>query len=182
MKTFNFSLKINKKVILKKREYYLSRFKSKKVNATTTTNQPSPPKRIRISSKPMDAKRSIDLQTKKKILDDVENGVCHKEIVSRYNLKSLSNISVILKNREHYMTEINNPLSCSESKLVKRSKYRHIEDLLHKYLREKQQDLTLVSDDVIKEKAAEIAVSMGMEQEFCFSEAYIKNLKVSKKN
>ena len=166
-------------MILKKREYYLSRFKSKKVNATTTT--PSPPKRLRISSKPMDAKRAIDLQTKKKIIDDVENGVSHKEIVSRYNLKSLSNISVILKNREHYMTEINNPLSCSQSKLVKRSKYRHIEDLLHQYLREKQQDLALVTDDVIKEKATEIAVSMGMEEEFCFSEAYIKNLKVSKK-
>jgi hypothetical protein len=166
-------------VILKKREYYLSRFKSKKVNTTTKT--PPPPKRIRISSKPMDTKRPIDLQTKKKILDDVENGVSHKEIVSRYNLKSLSNISVILKNREHYMSEINNPLSCSQSKLVKRSKYRHIEDLLHKYLREKQQDLALVSDDFIKEKATEIAVSMGMEQEFCFSEAYIKNLKVSVK-
>jgi len=185
---YNLKSSANICVILKKRQYYLNRIriKAKKSNAPkqTSANVPKPVKKNSHSSN--DHKQAIDLFTKQKIIDDVDNGVSHKVIVDRYNLKSLSNISVILKNRDYYLSEINNPLSCGQSKLVKRSKYRHIEDMLHQFLRDddkRQQqqrgvdEMGHLSEEFLKEKATELALSLGME-DFSFSEAYIKNLKV----
>jgi Mor family transcriptional regulator len=194
---YNLKSSANICVILKKRQYYLNRIriKSKKSNNNNHI-MPPPQKTVKknlssSSSGVNDHKQAIDLFTKQKIIDDVDNGVSHKEIVTRYNLKSLSNISVILKNRDYYLSEINNPLSCGLSKLVKRSKYRNIEDMLHQFLREdnnnnnnKQRrsfgEMAHLSEEFLKEKATELALSLGME-DFSFSEAYIKNLKVYSK-
>ena len=104
----------------------------------------------------------------------MENGVSYSEIKRRYNLKNSANISVILKKKAYYLNEIANPLACPQSKCCKRATSRNIEQALHEFLLHSP---TLLDDDeALKDKAAEIAVQLGVDN-FRNGETFVRDFK-----
>ena len=56
-------------------------------------------------------KDAISILIKKKVIDDVEAGLKYEQIINKYGLKSKSNVSQTMKNKQKWLVEKNKDIS-----------------------------------------------------------------------
>lgn len=114
----------------------------------------------------MCAQKSIDISTKLKILEEVEIGAFSKtKIAERYKIAK-STLSTIIKNKE----KIDAAVAAGSSgsiKRIRKASHEDIENELLTWFKRARNSNVSISGPLMKEKAKEISVSMGIDNFQC---------------
>ena len=124
----------------------------------------------------MNAKRDrITLETKLKILDEIDRKISYEDIKNTYNVKSISTISGksfitynslifilsdIKRNRRRYEEAFDHGLN-AKSKSIKKGKFFEVEQQTVSFVNEMNDKGAQVTMDTIRQKALTIAVNEG---------------------
>jgi hypothetical protein len=121
-------------------------------------------------------REGIDLKTKYEILQDIERGIDYSLIVSKYSLKSKTNVSRIKEQKEVIEKAFESGESNSKRKILRRPKFSDIDEAVIKWLRDVRQQKISISGPLIKETAKEIAKDMRVEG-FSASDGWLQKLR-----
>ena len=121
-------------------------------------------------------RQGISLETKKKVIDDINANVDYQLIKTRYNLKNTSNISEIWKNREKYLAAYNDVIGSPFRKTLKKTKLVNIDLALRNFIIKSKNSGEMINDTILKEKALEIA-KLSNNHSFKGSNGYLDNFK-----
>ena len=121
-------------------------------------------------------KLSISLSDKKEIIDAVNEGLSYDFIKKKFNLNSSSNISVILKNKDKYLSAYNNQVGSPLRKTLKQTKFENIDAGLKNFIANSNRCGVAINDNVLRAKALEIAKAANQD-DFKSSNGYLENFK-----
>jgi hypothetical protein len=119
-------------------------------------------------------RKSISLQDKQNIIREVDNGTPYSQIVQKYGLKNVANISMIVKRREQYINIEQSYLT--QRKTLKTAKYENIDKKLLEYISDCYRSGICVDTSMMRQKAMDIA-HVTHQNDFKSSFGYIERFK-----
>lgn len=120
-------------------------------------------------------RNDLDLQTKIKILKDVDLNIKRKEIANKYGIDA-STLSKLVKNRETVEHNFSLSISALNGKRSRESPYTNIDEALTKWFQQVRSAGIPVSGPVLGEAAEKIANEMGMTEWKC-SNGFLERFK-----
>jgi ERCC4-related helicase len=124
--------------------------------------------------------KSVDLETKYKIISHVSNGVKYNEIVKKYNLSGAYSVSKYVKSKEKIIRAYESKSKTNKIR-VKEPKFKLIEALV-KFLEEFRTDTKLpVTLNLLKEQALYFAEQFGLINEFKATVGWLQKFILYKK-
>ena len=123
-------------------------------------------------------RKKILIKEKYDIIKKIDEGIDGKSIINKYNLKSSSHLSKIIKSKSKiiYQYEKMNPKIANKASYCRLSDFPDVEEALVIWLRQKRDKKLNISSEMISEKAKQLAEAMGYEN-FKASNKYIEGLK-----
>jgi hypothetical protein len=118
--------------------------------------------------------KSVDLEIKYKVINDISNGDKYEEVVKRYNLGGTYTVSKFVKNKEKIIKSYESQ-SHKNKVRVREPKFKLVEEALVKFLEEFKNDTNLpVSGNLLKEQALFFAEKFGVKGEFKASDGWLQ--------
>ena len=115
----------------------------------------------------------FDILTKKQILDEIDKGKTNEVIITKFNLKSHSNINRIKNNRVKILESFNS-IDSPLKKSLKKTKFDKIDQGLRNFIDNCNNNGLPVNTRLLKEKAKEISEKTGI-LNFKASNGYLHN-------
>ena len=105
-------------------------------------------------------RQSFDIDTKKKILDEIEKGTPYSVIQTDFNLKSYSNISEIKRNKAKILESYNSNDSPLR-KSLKKTKFETIDKSLFNFINNCNDKGVPINSRLLREKAIQVSKEAG---------------------
>ena len=119
-------------------------------------------------------KDAITILTKKQICDEVDRGTKYKDICAKFNLKNLSNVTRIYKEKDRWIDEFNKD-SSPFRKTTKTTKFPNIENGLKNFIANANKAGVTASQFAIQERGKELAEAAGVK--FSMSDGFVQRFR-----